>query len=305
MTDREFSRRDVPWAQAGVLTTDAKTAAEAAELGGLNFEVELRESGFVRRDGEFWPNGRFDVVRTDTQRSLATVGSHYRVLNFGEAFDFMDEIDPRYVAAGVRRGGREGYMVVQAPEHLRIDLLDGEDPTDLYLVLRTSHDGSKQVEAAVLALRNKCTNMTTLRGFSRGAKQRWGIAHTSTMPQKLAEAKMSLRNMDTYVDDLETTARRLADIDLELAEARKVIEWALAPKRPKTAANVSAILDLYERSPLNGYGGTGWGLVNATTEWLDHHRDSKSDDARFINGLAGYGHKTTNRVAARLLTRGG
>jgi phage/plasmid-like protein (TIGR03299 family) len=301
--------------KSGVNVIDrAVTAAEAAELAGMSFEVELwpmrahpPEDAPKKTLDRFAEDGidvsdRFAVVRTDTGLSLATVGTHYHTLNYGEAFDFMDTIEPRYVAAGVRRGGREGYMVVQAPEHLAVDLLDGEDKHDLYVVLRTSHDGSKKVEASVLPLRDKCTNMMSLRGFATGAPRAWGITHTSTMREKLAEAQRSLSNLDTYVDDLEKTAARLAAIDVELEQARRVLEWAL-PNRPKRDEQVSAILSLYESSPNNGYTGTGWGLVNATTEWLDWGRESRSADARFINGLAGYGHRTVNRVAGRLFSR--
>jgi hypothetical protein len=194
-------------------------------------------------------------------------------------------------------------MVIQAPEHMQVELLDGDDPHDLYVVGRTSHDGSKKCELSVLPLRGKCTNMLSLRGFSYGAKYRWGVGHTSTMPEKLAEAKESLKNIGAYVNDLRTTAATLAEIDVELEEARRLLEWVL-PDRPKRPDNVAAILDLYQHSPTNGYTGTGWGLVNATSEWLDWGRKSNSPDARFIGGLAGYGHKTVNRLAGRLLSRG-
>lgn len=304
MRGQEFSQRDVPWAKAGVSVIDrAVTAAEAAEMAGLNFEVDLVPSGHMEGK-EFVPNGRYEVVRADQHRSLATVGSHYNVLNFAEAFDFMDTISPRYVAAGLRRGGKEGYMVVQGPEHLRVDLLAGEDPYDLYVILRTSHDGSKKVEGSVMPLRHKCINMMSLRGFSRKAKHRWGVTHTANMREKLAEAQASLANLDQYVEDLAITAERLAAIDVEIEEAKRLLEWAL-PDRPRRDENISTIIDLFQNSPTNEYRDSAYGLLLATTEWLDHFRDSRSADARFIGGIAGFGHKTTNKLTGRLLSRGG
>lgn len=301
----EFSQRDVPWMKSGVVVIDeAVTAAEAAELGGLNFDIELWGLQAVSpRDAESVDvRGRFAAVRTDTREALSVVGSHYHPLQYSEAFDFMDSINPRYVAAGVRRGGREGYIVVQAPESLRIDLIDGSDPHDLYLVLRTSHDGSKKVEAVVLPLRGKCTNMLSLRGFAFGAQHHWGVRHTVTMRDKLNEAQQTIMNLDHYVKDLQATAAALAEMDVELEEARRLFEWAL-PNRPKRDENVAEIMNLYQNSATNGFVGTGWGVVNAMSEWLDWGRKSKSADARFIGGLAGHGHKTINRVAGRLLSR--
>lgn len=307
----EFSQRDVPWIKAGVNVIDqAVTAEEAAELGGLNFDVELWEltahkpSELAIPDGpSVAVNNRFAVVRTDTNYAIAVVGSHYEPYPFHEAFNFMDQVSPRYVAAGVRRGGREGYMVVQAPDHLKEDLVEGEDPHDLYVVLRTSHDASKQNEVAVVMLRGKCTNMITLRGFSHGAKHKWGFRHTKNIREKMADARESLANIDLYVKDLRETSAVLANIDITIEDVKTLLEWAL-PDKPKRSDNVQSILRMYEDSETNGYAGTGWGVVNALTEWMDWGRSSKTADAKFINGLSGYSHKTVNRVAARLLTQG-
>lgn len=311
----EFSTREVPWMKAGVALIDQPvTAAEAAELGGLDFDIELwplqavqyapvEEEGGGRGIAvrQVDVSDRFAAVRTDTQEALSVVGSHYEVLNFAKAFDFMDTINPTYVAAGVRRGGREGYMVVKAPEHLSVDLVDGEDPHDLYMVLRSSHDGSKKVEVSVLPLRGKCTNMLSLRGFSHGAQRSWGIRHTATMHEKLEEARESLENLDDYVKDLQDTSRTLAEIDIELEDAKRMLEWVL-PDKPKRDENVSRILEIYKRDETNGYAGNAWGLVNGLSEWLDWGRGSTSMDARFIGGLAGYGHNTLNRLTARLMS---
>lgn len=303
----DFSHRDVPWIKAGVSVIDqAVTAAEAAELAGLDFDVELWPLAAIDPKDlgrSLDVSDRFGVVRQDTHVVLSVVGSKYEPLQYSEAFDFIDTVNPRYVAAGVRRGGREGYMVVQAVDTPNVKLLDGDDEADLYLVLRTSHDGSKKVEVAVMPLRGRCVNMMVLHGFASGAPHRWGIRHTSTMREKLAEASLTLAHLDTYVRDLEETVRNLADVSVKMDDVRRMFEWVL-PDRPRRDESVAQLMELYQHSPTNGYEGTGWGVVNALTEWLDWQRPSKSADARFIHGLAGYSYKTTNRVAARMLTRG-
>jgi phage/plasmid-like protein (TIGR03299 family) len=304
--DKEFSHREVPWMKAGVAITEkVATAAEAAELGGLNFETEIWNLQAIDPDGgdDVTATDRFAVVRKDTREILSVCGTRYNILDYGQAFDFMDSISPEFVAAGVRRGGREGYMVVKAPDHIQVMLAGGVDPHDLYVVLRTSHDGSKKIEASVMGLRNKCTNMLSLRGFATGAERSWGIRHTSTMREKLAELETSLQNIDVYVKDLEMTTRTLLETPMSDAEARRLVTWAL-PNRPKRDDNVEAVMNLYTSSPTNEFRGNAWGLINALTEWLDWGKTYTSMDARFINGLAGFSHKTANRVAGRILTGG-
>ena len=56
-------------------------------------------------------------------------------------------------------------MVVKVP--MAINVLSGDDPHDLYGVLRTSHDLSRATEVMVMPLRGRCMNQLTLHSFSR------------------------------------------------------------------------------------------------------------------------------------------
>ena len=199
MTDTMFSSRVVPWMKLGALTEGVKTAAEAAELGGLNFEVEQRPLEWVGEDGARHEiPGRRALVRKDTDEWLSIMSTDYPVLQFGEAFDFMDGVNPNFVAAGALKGGRQGFMVVEGP---KLNVMDGDDPHELFTVLRTSHDGSRAIEVAVMPLRGRCMNQLTLAGMTVGAQHRWAIRHTSSMKQKLADAQVSLQKLDRYARD--------------------------------------------------------------------------------------------------------
>src|SRR5215471_8452195 len=107
----EFSHRSVPWAKSGVVVVDehVSSATEAAEMAGLNFDVELWPLQAVPKKDTRYEHGpdpvavekRFAAVRLDTGEALSVVGSHYHPLNYGEAFDFLDEINPVFVAGGL------------------------------------------------------------------------------------------------------------------------------------------------------------------------------------------------------------
>src|SRR6185295_19519587 len=97
------------------------------------------------------------IVNDTTGQPLGIMSDGYEILQYGEAFDFMDTISPHYVAGGALKGGRQGFLVVKAPTDVNA-ALKKLDPHDFYIVVRTSHDGTRAVEASVMTLRWKCMN---------------------------------------------------------------------------------------------------------------------------------------------------
>lgn len=300
--DTLVSTREVPWMKLGKLSETVMTAAEAAELGGLNFTVSFYPVTYTDKNGVTkFVDKRLAVERDDTGVPLEVVSTTYEPLQYVQAFDFMDSVNPTYVAAGALHGGRQGFMVVRAPTVQRIDLL-GEDPCDLYVVLRTSHDRSRAVEASVMPLRGRCMNQLTLRGFAKDAQHRIAIKHSSGLHKKLSEAKTVLTNLDAYTAELGRTAERLAEKKIDDSVATHILERVIKA-RPTREKVVGRIIDMWHNSPTVGYDGTGYGLVNAVSEYYDWGRAGGSPTSRFVAALQGQTHSAINRTAALLLSR--
>lgn len=309
-TDVQVSTREVPWMRLGRLADDVMTAKEAAEAGGLNFEIEKWALTATSPDGSttLAVDQRTALVRKDTGQWVGIMSKNYPILQYGEAFDFMDTVmsegdgTARYVAAGALRGGRQGFMVVKAPESFPV--LDGDDPHDLYAVLRTSHDGSRAVEVSVMPLRHRCMNQLTLPSFAKGVPYRWAISHTSTMAAKLAEAKLSLANIGKYADAYRINALRLAAVKLNEENAIQILESVL-PDRPRRTEQVTRIINTWHTSDTVGsrFDFTGWGLLNATSDYFDWGRTGGSPESRFVAALQGQTHKVIGQVAGRILSR--
>src|SRR5690606_4097735 len=139
MTDTMFSSRVVPWMSLGALTESVKTAAEAAELGGLNFEVEQRPLEWVGEDGARHAIARRrPLVRRDYDECHSSILAECSVRQLCGAFDFMAGVDPDVAAAGGLTGGRQGFRVVRSP---KLNVRGGDDPHDRFIRLRTRHDG--------------------------------------------------------------------------------------------------------------------------------------------------------------------
>jgi phage/plasmid-like protein (TIGR03299 family) len=308
----QFSEREVPWMKLGKLVDGVKTSAEAAKLGGIDFDVIAYDAAWHTGTEIYKVPSRKALVRGDTNAFIDYVSeSDYTIIQYREAFEFMDTINPEYVAAGALRGGRQGFMVVKVPDVFDIKVLGGEDPHDLYAVFRTSHDRSRGAEVMMMPLRNRCMNQLTLSTFKKDVKNRWSIKHTSTAKAKLAEAQMSIMNMKQYADRMNELVTKMVNVNLTAGEAEKMIKIVIPkPAHSKTEAGetswqnrIGQIINLWQESPTVGYAGTGWGLVNAVSEYHDWTRKGGTPESRFLNALEGTTHKTLNRTAQLVLQK--
>jgi len=327
----QFTDRQVPWMKLGKVTDGAVTAKDAAAHGGLDFTVSLRNVYFTcdsitagpdeiedgsetKMQDDISPSclrkmtNRKIVVRDDTLEPLSIVSSGYPVLQYHEAFDFMDEAitqftseGARYVAAGALKGGKQGFMVVRLPDSLQISVLDGGDPHEMFAVLRTSMDLTRAVEIMMMPLRGVCMNQLTLTSFAANVDHRWAVRHTSTMKDKLIEAKMSMGKMDAYVKRFNELATRLANVKLNDEQSRIVLGRVLAKGTMKGKDElIDSLIEKWKHSPVVGWAGTGWGLVNAVSEHFDWRKGGTAE-SKFLNALQGSTHKYINLTTAHIL----
>jgi len=327
----QFTERTVPWMKLGEVTDGALTAKEAAAAGGLDFTVSLRNVYFTCNDVQVkaedgsdaeWVktentapdclrnmSNRKVVVRDDTLQPLSIVSSGYPVLQYHEAFDFMDTAikemggeGAKYVAAGALKDGKQGFMVVKLPESLQIKVLDGVDPHEMFAVLRTSMDLTRAVEVMAMPLRGKCMNQMSLSSFSTNVPHRWAVRHTSTMKDKLAEAHSSLGKLGAYVKRYNELATRLIGVKLNDEQMKLILTRAMRTYVGKKKDEViDSIVSKTHNHPRVGFDGTGWGLVNAVSEHFDW-RPGGNPESKFLNALQGPTHKYINATAHHTLT---
>lgn len=302
-----FTSRTVPWMSVGTVIDDESVdAARAAKLGGLDFDVDVRRCSFERPAADSWRivDNRQALVRGDTEQFFSFVSTGYQVVQYRDAFTFMDGINPRYVAAGTFGGGRQGFMVVQLPDHLSLNPFGTEnaDPHQLYIVLRASHDLSKAIEIAVLPLRERCMNQLPLASFARNAPQRWSIRHVGDPMAKLRVAQDTLGKFERYTEGFERRVRQLASIPTSNDEFIRVLKVVL-PDRVGRDNQIASIQGAFRSSEHVGFEGTAWGAVNAVSEYFEHGRNngSQTPQSRFLGGLAGTTAKYVNRTAQLLL----
>lgn len=305
---------NTPWANlTQVDGTDYATAEEMLGAANLDWGVELKplyhyeretDSQVVETEVDYGPgigtitnstgvpsatkgklrlkkNGLYEVVRTDTEAVLApAVSDKYETYTNHEVFEFADQIvdegSGRWVAAGEVKGGKKVFAIQKLSESIEID---GRDAHDLYLLLQTGHNGGTALSAMVIPFRLQCSNALPL--ANRTARVKWSIPHTKALHGRLAEAREALKLSYKYAEEFQVQAEKLTGVLVSDEDVRKVVEGAVYQRRAKREDVIEDILSTYQNSDVNEWRGTGYGVVNAITEYYQHNYNWRTPETLF------------------------
>jgi len=292
MYDKE---RGLPWHGLGKGVSGSQTAKDAIVAAELDWEVELRDVYTMGKTKPIVLPGHHAVTRTSDDNVLGVVKSRYTPFQNREAFEFADNLvesdEAKYDTAGALRGGRVVFLSMAVPNHI---MVAGEDKHDMYIMLRTSHDGTTAVGVYVVMVRAVCMNTVTM--AINSAPHKWSMPHVSTLEGKVQEARETLQLSFSYGDEFQKAAEQLIRTKISDDKAVSILTEVLPP-RPKTDEKIDEIMECLRNSKTNGYHGTGWGLVNAVTEYHQHWRDGIQPEATFFNVMDGEIRKWRNHTA--------
>lgn len=320
-----YSANTPAWHALGA-TGDAVGKHETMRRAG--FVVDGRPLTFRKVPAEFQgevvPDSFWVVNDHDGRPFGNTVGRQFTVVQPSELADFAEAIigesgeEITYESMGGLRDrhGRIRSMFVS----LRLDPmvltdLDGrEDVIFWFLMLRDSYDGSGSVGAAVTPWRPVCRNSE--RFALRDAHTTWKARHTSTVTDRVVEARTSLRLATKARPAFQEEAEILYRMQVSQGEARDLIASLYplaedASKRKTTMRNdkVDAMVAIYD-GPETGDStrGTRWGVEQAVGHWLDHYsqvRPAQSLSEDVIRGqrmIEGWADEERTRVHRALRT---
>lgn len=277
------------------------TSEQLLEQAGLNWEVAKRPLWSRKSSGEFEQSaGAFEIYRTDTEEALGTVKRKYEVWQNRDAFAFGDALvadgKARWVEAGCQGNGWRVFTTMRLTDPFTV----ADDRYDLYLYLRTSHDGSSSVSGYVTPIRVWCTNQLPL--VSQTALDKFSFQHTGKLHERLQEAQKSFQLTVAFETEFKASMERLLATPVSDDKARYLIKDVIPATRPRRDDMVDAILLNYQTSPtVEPYRGNGYGLLNGLTEYMDHLKVQRNGNARFESIMHGEGAKFRTQLTQRLL----
>ena len=285
-TDSMFATREAPWHRVGkvIESVGAVTAEEALIHAGMDWEVTLKP---IYLDNEPWelPDKKA-VIRTDLDGAsgyLGTVGNYYQPVQNHEHFKFFDEViglgDAIYETAGTLWGGRVIWILARLPEYGGLK----EDPIAKYILLSSSHDGTRATTMQETPVRVVCWN-TLQFAMNQLMGQRYYARHTANS-LNAKSARETLDLTEAYFLRFDQQVDRMLDATMTVIEVEDFIRdlYQFNPDKPEdkqhylTRSAYEDTMDVYYTSPtLKKINGTAYGAFNAVTEYLDHIKTHKS-----------------------------
>jgi phage/plasmid-like protein (TIGR03299 family) len=291
--------RETPWHGLGNRLPDKQPLEVWLEAAGMDWEIKTTDVLFrvgMGNNFNVHPNPDAKVLyRSDTLKALSVVSPRYKVVQPKEILEFYRDLVSiggfELETAGVLKDGKKLWALAKTGEET---VLKGGDRVKGYLLLATSCDGTLATTAQFTSVRVVCNNTLQIATDDRvgaikvphstkfdpmAVKQALGVGASAweafeEKAQVLAGRKVNRMDVTKYIIDV------LGDRNAPIAE------------QPNEKA-LKTVVDLFagkgKGSNLASSEGTAWGLVNAVTEYVDHHRRARSQDYRLDSAWFGQG----------------
>jgi phage/plasmid-like protein (TIGR03299 family) len=243
------------------------------------------------------------LFRSDTQDALGVVSKRYQVVQPGEVLEFFRDIAKagglELSAAGTIYGGKRFWATAKIGEASPTSLAD---KIGGYLLISTSADGSLATEVRRTTVRAVCKN--TLAMAFADAKDAVKVSHRSVFNPSQVKEFMGLN--EAAWDAFRHNVTTLANIDVHEEQAGDFVAKLLGNgEKVRESAGFTKILSLFNGDGMgatnDGVFGTAWGLLNAVTEYADHHVRARTDQNRFVSSQWGAGADLKQKAASLLL----
>lgn len=298
-----------PWHGLGNQLTEQQPIDVWLHEAGMNWTIEQSDVLFnVSQDGMHIRMHRDAKVlyRSDTLAPLSVVSPRYKVVQPHEVLHFYNDLVHaggfELETAGVLKGGKKLWALAKTGQET---LVRSGDRVKAYLLLATSCDGTLCTTAQFTSVRVVCNNTLQIAvGDNTGAVK---VPHSTVFdPLAVKDALgLGLSDWDVFMRNIKALSQR----PISPEEARQYFADVLDEPMPVEDATPSKAMQqlhaLYSGagmgSMLIGTRGTAWGLVNAVTEYVDHHRRARSRDYRLDSAWFGQGATLKQRAMHKSL----
>ncbi len=287
----EENGRFVPWHGLGTPVEEAPTSHEAIRMAGLDWNVDSKP---IFTDNGIEIPGYKANTRDIDGSVLGIVSDRYQVVQNKEAFEFTDMLIGEgctYETAGSLFDGKKVFLLARMPQTKILG-----DEVDPFLCFTNNHSGTGSIQVCLTPIRVVCSN--TLNLALNEATRKWSARHIGDMNSKLAEAKHTLMLANTYMENLDIEADKLANIKISTDETMKIIEELfpieenVSERKKATIVQVrNEFIDCLNAPDIAKFKGTGWGMINAISDFASHHTPQRNTSTyqehnfdRIING---------------------
>lgn len=300
-----------PWSEVGGLITPDTSIENWQEKAGMNWEINSSPVSYQVNDltGSTCKfTGQNVLYRSDNYKALSVVSDQYKPVQPKEVLEFfrdlVDENGFRIETAGTLRGGKRMWALAKTGKFGEVCKDDGIGG---YLLLSTSCDRTLATTARFTTIRVICQNTLTV--ALKEKENMVSFSHLSAFDHEAVKAKLgkavdsfgSFMEMAKFLQNRKMGAKQAQDFVKTLVADRSQIkreDYDMANNRA-----YKAIMNLFESASKGNelVGHTKWGMLNAVTEYIDHHAPNRSQDARLDKAWFGSGELQKKKAQELLL----
>lgn len=282
-----------PWHGLGQQLSEDSPLDVWAREAGMDYFIQETPVEFSAGETRHQFPGRKVLYRNDTGVALSVVSDRYKVVQPLEVLEFFRNLTEQHgwqlETAGVLYQGQKYWALAKTGHEVRImgqDLLKG------YVLLATSCDGTLRTMAKRTSIRVVCNNTLTYAASSGEPEIR--VSHASTFNAAAVQNELGIGDgWAEFAEKAAELAKRRVTNQEAVGYVLSMFGDATKPLEDQPAINtVAQVLRLFDGngkgSDLTSARGTAWGLVNAVTEYVDHHKgrdqSRRLDNAWFLKG---------------------
>ncbi|WP_175916087.1 DUF932 domain-containing protein [Burkholderia sp. BCC1638] len=284
-----------PWHGFGNKLPTEQPLEVWARAAGMDWRIEEAEVRFVTAGNQnlgtihAFPEQKV-LYRSDTRAPLSVVSTRYQVVQPAEILEFYRDLTEvggyELETAGVLKDGRKLWALARTGQSAT---LKGKDQVNGYLLLATACDGTLATTVQFTSVRVVCNNTLQIAlGDSTSAVK---VPHRSQFDAQAVKRQLgiAISSWDAFMARTKALSERKISDSAAETFLRRVLIYSTAnvADREALAVNeraIKAVGQLYagrgKGADLASASGTAWGLLNAVTEYVDHHRRARSDDHR-------------------------
>lgn len=298
---------DKPWHGLGNKLATPQPIEMWKRQAGMDWMIEESEVRYITGNHTVGAIHSFPeqkvLYRSDTKRPLAVVSKRFQVVQPEEVLEFYRDLTEHagfeLETAGVLKEGRKFWALARTGQSTT---LKGKDQVNGYLLLATACDGSLATTAQFTSVRVVCNNTLQIAlGDNRGAVK---VPHRSEFNPDAVKQQLGITvaPWNRFVSKMKDLVACPVDPDSVDGLLRRMLTY---PGQPGQAPVVNEQAMRSVRALYDGGGrgaqlassrGTAWGLLNSVTEYVDHHRRSRSDDHRREAAWFGQGAQFKQRA---------
>lgn len=279
MAEMAFAgNRSEIWHGLGQELTEGSSIETWQREAGMDWDINT--SPMMYHDQNEDPQifeGKQVLYRSDTLAPLSVVGDRYKVVQPKAILEFFRSLteDAGFVlsTAGTLFDGKRFWALADTKQ--KVVLNGGHDLIGGYLLLSSSCDGTLATSAQFTSVRVVCNNTLGFALQGEGSKQRISTRHATEFKPNEVKKKLGLYedSWDVFARDMEAMTK----VKVSLKDSYRAILELVSPcpDDPNTAdiRTVNEIHNLYLGAGMGAdmAGKTAFGLLNAMTEYYDHH----------------------------------